>query len=388
MLSRRVEASLRASLRRFPIVGLIGSRQSGKTTLARALASGRRSSVYLDLERPSDLARLADAELYLSELSNQLVVLDEVQRRPDLFPLLRSLVDAGKRPGRFLVLGSASPELGRQAAESLAGRIVYHELPPFTLDEIGRRSWRRLWWRGGYPPSFLAGDDATSIEWRESFLRTHLERDLPQLGIRVPATQLRRFWEMLAHLHGQPWNASAVAASLGTTAPTARHYLDLLTDTFVVRQLAPWFSNLGKRLVKAPKVYLRDSGLLHALLRIESLDALRAHPVAGPSWEGWVLEQVLAVVGRRAEPYFYRTHAGAEVDLVLTRAGKPVLACEVKLSLSPAPTRGLREALSDLEGVPCFIIYPGTESYSVAPGIKTLPLSRLGAIDAALKRVP
>ena len=319
MISRRVSAKLKQSLSEFPVTALLGPRQVGKTTLARLMASGMLpdKAVYLDLELPSDLAKLAEPELYLQGHHNRLVVIDEVQRAPELFPLLRALVDQDRRPGRFLLLGSASPELSRFGAESLAGRIIYHELSPFSLDETGNDEISRLWIRGGYPLSFLATSDEESLRWREAFIATYLERDIPQLGIRVPATMLRRFWTMTAHHHGNLWNASAIANALGVSSPAASRYLDILCDTFIVRQLAPFSGNLKKRLVKSPKVYVRDSGLLHALLGIHNHEQLQGHPVVGASWEGMVIEQILAILPTGVESYFYRTSAGAEVDLLL-----------------------------------------------------------------------
>ncbi len=383
MIKRKLESVLLASLRRFPVVGLVGSRQVGKTTLARAVARRFGESVYLDLERPSDAARLADPELYLEAREKHLVVIDEIQRNPALFPVLRSLIDARRKNGRFLILGSASPALSRQAAESLAGRVIYHELAPFALEEIDagqRPAWMKLWGRGGFPGSYLAANDARSLEWREAFIDTHLQRDLPALGVRVPAASLRRFWEMLAHYHGQIWNASKIAASLGVTAPTAKHYLDTLEDTYMVRVLAPFAINLKKRLVKSPKIYLRDSGLLHALLRIGDTERLLGHPVAGASWEGWVVEQALAATGTRSGASFYRTAAGAEIDLLIERPDGRRLAFEIKLASAPAPTRGFWSALSDLNPGAAYVVYPGKERYPLGQGVEALPVGMLGEV--------
>jgi len=383
VIRRRLEPLLLASLRRFPIVGLVGARQVGKTTLARAVGHRVGRAVYLDLERPSDSARLADPELYLEPLADRLVIIDEIQRLPALFPVLRSLVDAKLRNGRFLVLGSASPDLSRQASESLAGRIVYHELAPLSLDEAGaqtRPAPMALWNRGGFPPSYLATSDGQSLDWREAFIDTHLQRDLPALGVRIPAAALRRFWEMLAHFHGQLWNASKIAASLGVSAPTAKHYLDTLQDTFMVRALPPFAANVKKRLVKSPKVYLRDSGLLHALLRVGTIDNLLGHPIAGASWEGWVIEQALAGFEGRSGAYFYRTAAGAEIDLVLERARGRRLAFEIKLGSTPSPSRGFWSGLADLKPSAAFVVYSGKERYPLARGVDALPVSMLPAI--------
>ncbi|MEN6333187.1 MAG: ATP-binding protein [Phycisphaerales bacterium] len=380
MIQRGLENEVLLSLDQFPAVGIIGSRQVGKTTLAMMIAerqSGK--AVYLDLERPSDLAKLGDAELYLRSLADSLVIIDEVQRRPELFPVIRSLIDEQRRPGRFLVLGSASPVLLRQSSESLAGRIVYHELKPFDLQEVGASpdNINRLWNRGGYPESFLAASDSASLTWREAFIQTYLERDIPNLGSQIPAVTLRRFWMMLAHCHGQLWNASKIAGSLGVDAKTARRYLDLLEDTFMVRQLQPFHANLKKRLVKSPKVYLRDSGLLHALLNIGTYEQLLGHPAAGASWEGWCIEQVLSVVAN-ATVDFYRTSAGAEIDLVLHPAGGgPAVAIEAKRSLDPRPGRGFWSAFGDLQPARGFVVYPGEESYPLGEQVWALPMGQM-----------
>ena len=383
MIRRDLEPKLLASLRHFPVVALVGPRQAGKTTLAHAVARKLGDVVYLDLERPSDAARLADPELYLETVAGRLVILDEIQRRPDLFPVLRSVVDAKRANGRFLILGSASPDLSRQASESLAGRIIYHELTPFTAGEVATRARdtrMTLWIRGGFPGSYLASSNARSVEWREAFIETHLQRDLPGLGVRIPATALRRFWEMLAHHHGQLWNASKIAGSLGVTAPTAKHYLDTLEDTFMIRQLPPFAANLKKRMVKSPKVYLRDSGLLHALLRIGTMDDLLGHPVAGASWEGWVIEQALAASGANTGASFFRTAAGAEIDLVLERPRGKRIALEIKLSSAPKPSRGFWSGIADLQPTAAYVVYPGKERYPLGPGVEALPVSMLGEI--------
>lgn len=370
---------MRQSLAEFPVTALLGPRQAGKTTLARLVASGMPpdSAVYLDLELPSDLAKLAEPELYLRSHVNRLVVIDEVQRVPGLFPLLRALVDQDRRPGRFLLLGSASPELSRFGAESLAGRIMFHELAPLTLDETGNGAIPKLWIRGGYPLSFLAPGDEESLRWREAFIATYLERDIPQLGIRVPATTLRRFWTMIAHHHGNLWNASAIANALGVSSPAASRYLDILCDTFIVRQLAPYSANVKKRLVKSPKIYVRDSGLLHALLGIHGHEQLQGHPIAGASWEGMVIEQILAILPAGIQPFFYRTSAGAEVDLLLVpRSGSPI-AVEIKHSLSPKVSKGLRCVMDDLACERGYIVYSGTEAYQIATRVTALPITML-----------
>lgn len=383
MLKRAIEARVSAGLSQFPVVGIVGARQVGKTTLAKAIAGKRKNTVYLDLELPSDLAKLDEAELYLQRHSKSLVILDEIQRRPDLFPILRALVDANRRRGRFLILGSASPDLTRQSAESLAGRVEYLELGPLSLTEVAsnRAVFPKLWYRGGYPLSYLEKEDRRSLRWRQAFIRTHLERDIPSLGVRVPATMLSRFWLMLAHSHGQLWNASRIAESLGVSPPTARHYLDILQDTFMVRQLRPFHSNVKKRLVKSSKVLLRDSGLLHALLGLESYEALLGHPSAGASWEGFVIEQLLSQLPSSWEPFFYRTSAGAEVDLVLVTPGRErVVAVEIKLSAAPRPSRGFWTALEDLKPQRSFVVYPGIDRYPLRPGVFALPVMELSRV--------
>jgi predicted AAA+ superfamily ATPase len=377
MILRKLDIA--TALSRFPVVALLGARQVGKTTLAKqaaaTLEAAGRATLYLDLERPSDLARLQDAELFLQAQTDKLVVIDEVQRRPDLFPLLRALVDADRGPGRFLILGSAAPELLRQSSESLAGRITYLELGPFTLDEVGAtpENQRRLWLRGGFPDSFLATDDDASLAWREAFIRTYLERDLPQLGFRLAATELRRFWQMLAHHHGQLWNGSQLAGSLGVNHTTVRRWLDVLEATYMARVLPPLHANLKKRLTKSPKVYLRDSGLLHALLGIRGQGDLFAHPVAGASWEGFALEQILAErPGGNAT--FYRTTVGAEIDLVLEQGARRQ-AWEFKLGLAPKPARGFWQGLEDLEIAEATIVYPGDAAYPLKESVWVRPLA-------------
>ncbi len=384
MIPRELERRVVASLKQFPVVGIVGARQVGKTTLAKSIAARRKRTVYVDLELPSDLAKLEEPELYLRSHSGALVVLDEIQRMPHLFPLMRALVDESPRRGRFLVLGSAAPSLTRQSAESLAGRIEYHELAPLLLSEVGaaERSYPRLWVRGGHPRSYLAESDGASLRWRQAFIQAHLERDLPALGVSVPATMLRRFWQMLAHEHGQLWNASKIAASLGVSPPSARHYLDILQDTFMIRQLQPFHANLKKRLIKSPKVYLRDSGLLHALLNVGTYDELRGHPAAGASWEGFIIEQILSGVPSSWGAYFYRTAAGAEVDLLLVpRAGRFIF-IEIKLSLDPRPGRGFWSAHEDLRPRKGFVVYPGDERFPLGKEVSTLPIVELERIWA------
>jgi hypothetical protein len=383
MIDRLQKPVVERLLAQFPAVGLLGARQVGKTTLAKVISRERAGSVYLDLERPSDLNKLSDPELYLANQREKLVILDEVQRTPGLFRVLRSLVDDDRRPGRFLLLGSASPDLLKQSSESLAGRIAYHELSPFLLPELRRpaREWRRLWLRGGFPLSYLAVSDAASMDWRLAFIRTHLERDLPGLGIRVSAAALSRFWQMLAHSHGQQWNAARIAASLGVSAPTVAHYLDILEDTFMLRRLPPFHANLKKRLVKAPKVYLRDSGLLHALLALADQHDLHGHPVVGASFEGWALEQVLAAKPPTWRSSFYRTATGVELDLLLERPGRQgVLAVEFKYSSAPQPSKGFWQALADIKPVHAWIVAPVNEAYLLRKDVEVVPITGLDRI--------
>ncbi|MBD3315460.1 MAG: DUF4143 domain-containing protein, partial [Chitinivibrionales bacterium] len=338
-------------------------------------------SVYLDLELPSDLQKLREAELYLENHSDKLVIIDEIQRKPELFPLIRSLVDRWSRNGSFLVLGSASPELIRQSSESLAGRILYLELSPFLTTEVGAdaETIRQLWLRGGYPRSYLAESDEASMQWRVSFGRTYLERDIPQLGIRVPSSTLDRFWTMIAHVHGQLWNASTIAQSLSVSPPTSRHYLDILEETFIVRQLKPYHANLRKRLVKSPKVYFRDSGLLHMLHGIGTIEDLFGHPAVGASWEGMVIEQLISgCPDPNGRFFFYRTAAGAEIDLLYqASSANPPVAIEIKLSPAPSLTRGFWEGMKDLQCKRGYVVYSGAERYPMAKNVTALPVASL-----------
>lgn len=375
-----MQPTIEKALARFPVVALLGPRQVGKTTLAAAIAErADRDVLHLDLELPSHVARLADPELYLGRYTEALVVLDEIQRVPELFPVLRALVDADRRPGRFLLLGSASPELLRQSAETLAGRIRYLELAPFTIDEVGRtqENLLRLWLRGGFPGSYLATSDEESSEWRSEFIRTYLERDVPALGIDLRAEPLRRFWRMLAHRHAQLWNASEMARSLGVSPPTVASYLDVLVGTFLARRLEPYQANLGKRLVKSPKVYMRDSGLLHALLDISDLDDLQGHPVVGASWEGFLIEQLLTIDQPR-DAAFYRTAAGAELDLVVSRGRRPTRGYEMKYSSAPTVAKGFWQSLTDLELKRADVLYPGEERWPLREGVEVVPAVSVG----------
>lgn len=364
-------------LRTFPVVAILGARQIGKTTLSQQIArSQTKQSHHFDLESPPDLARLDDPHLALSSLRG-LVVIDEVQLRPDLFPVLRVLADRKPTRARFLVLGSASPELLRQSSETLAGRISYYNLPGFLLSEVGEGSLQKLWLRGGFPRSFLARSLRDSRTWRESFARTFLERDLPQLGIRIAATTLRRFWTMLAHWHGQTWNGSEFGRSFGVSDVTVRRYLDLLTSALVVRQAQPWFANVSKRQVRSPKVYLRDSGLLHSLLQIDARTDLESHPKVGASWEGFLLEQVIGELGLADDQvHFWATHTGAELDLFV-RVGRRRIGFEFKRTSSPRVTPSMRAALESLDLHELNVVYAGQETFPLSKKVRAVAAARL-----------
>ena len=374
MLNRTtLEGEVRGALARSPAVALIGPRQVGKTTLARSLLAAD-SANYFDLEDPQVEAQLTEPMTALKELRG-LVVIDEVQHAPDLFKVLRVLIDRPGEPARFLLLGSASPALLRQSSESLTGRIEVIETGGFTLDETGVEGGAALWWRGGFPRSYTANGDAASRVWRREFIRAVVERDLPQLGIGAPAPAIHRFWSMLAHYHGQLWNAADPARSMGVNESTVRRYLDWLTQAFLVRQLQPWHANLGKRQVKAPKVYVRDSGLLHELLGIADPAALARHPKSGASWEGFALDQILRIA-RPDAAYFWATHGGAELDLLMFKDGRRV-GVEFKRADAPTLTTSMRVALADLELDALYVVYPGSRRYRLAERVEAVPLSAL-----------
>jgi predicted AAA+ superfamily ATPase len=364
---------IRRALKRSRVVALIGPRQCGKTTLARLVVPSD-SANYLDLEDLVSLTQLAEPMTALSGLRG-VVVIDEVQRRPDLFPVLRVLSDRKPLPTRFLIVGSASPALLKRSSESLAGRLEIISLSGFSLAEVGARMFNRHWLRGGFPRSFLARSQADSLAWRRGFIQTFLERDVPQLGMAIPAPALLHFWTMLAHYHGNIWNAAAPAHSLGVSVPTVRRYLDLLSGLFMMRQLEPWHENLSKRQVKAPKVYLRDSGLLHQLLGIRSLQELLAHPKCGASWEGYVVEQTLALI-QPDEVYFWATHTGAELDLLLFKDGRR-LGVEIKRADAPALTPSMRIALRDLRLDYLIVLYPGSRRYELTERVSVVPFDAL-----------
>ncbi|WP_298266469.1 ATP-binding protein [Geobacter sp.] len=377
MITRpRYLAQVSAALQRSPVTALLGPRQCGKTTLARMLAE-QREAHYFDLESPMDRQRLQNPELLLGALSG-LVILDEIQLAPELFGVLRVLADRPGQAARYLILGSASPQIIRKVSETLAGRIEFIDLTGFDLTEIPPKDGDRLWLRGGFPRSFLADSETDSLAWREGFIRTFLERDIPQLGISIPATAMRRFWTMLAHLHGQTWNASELGRSMGLSDKTVRHYLDILSGTYMVRQLQPWHENLKKRQVKTPKVYLRDSGLLHSLLSIGSRHDLLGHPRLGASWEGFTLEQVLCVL-RPVEAYFWATQGGAELDLLFFSGGQR-FGVECKFNEAPKVTKSMHSALADLGLRHLWVVYPGGVRYRAHEKITILPLTEIATL--------
>ncbi len=368
MIERELYNIILERLNQFPAVALLGPRQVGKTTLADAI-SKERNCIYLDLESPSDVMKLSEPELYLSLHEDKLVILDEVQRMPHLFQILRGLIDSGKRKGliagRFLLLGAASLDLLQQSGESLAGRIAYLELSPLNLLEVGTNEINKLWIRGGFPDSFLAMDERQSVIWRENFIRTYLERDIPALGPRVPAETLRRFWMMLAHNQGCLFNAAQLARGLAVDGKTITRYLDLLVDLLLVRRLYPWHNNTGKRLIKSPKIFVRDSGLTHTLLGINNFESLLSHPIVGMSWENFVIENIISTLPSTATTYFYRTAAGAEIDLLIEFSPTRCWAIEIKRSLTPQVSKGFYHAIDDTKPEASFIIYSGNEDYQI-----------------------
>lgn len=387
MLQRRLSARLLSTLNDSPVVGLLGPRQVGKTTLALEVAKhvGKRT-LYLDLERDSDRHKLSDAESYFTSHDETLFIVDEVQRRPELFPLIRGICDErirrGERNGQFLVLGSASRDLLRQSSESLAGRITYLDLAPFTLGEFAQRECNRsfierLWLRGGYPGSLLARNDAVSWEWRRSFVDTYLERDLPQLGPRLPAERLRRFWAMLSHGQGDAWNGARIAAALAVSANTSKHYLDVLADLGMVRLLKPWAGKSRKRLVRAPKVYVRDSGLVHRLANIPDLETLLGHPLCGHSFEGFAIEQLLTFCPDHWEPSYFRTATGHEIDLVLEGPRQRVRAIEIKRSRTPELSRGFLVGCEEVRATERWIVVPDGDAHAIGHDTKVIPLRDL-----------
>ena len=382
MLERQIAEKLQATIAQVPAVALLGARQVGKTTLAKTLAKGF-NSIYLDLEAPEDLLKLSDPTGFLSAHADKLVILDEIQRSPELFPTLRGLIDKnreqGRRAGQFLLLGSASMDLMRQSSESLAGRISYIEMSGLNAAEIaGDQDGRQnLWLRGGFPDSYLAANDDAAMDWLENLVRTYLERDVPQMGFRVPATRLRRLWTMLAHLQGETVNHSRLASNLEVAAKTVSNYIDILTDLLLVRRLEPWHTNVKKRLVKSPRHYVRDSGILHRLLGINSYDALLSNPVLGKSWEGFVVENIHSVLPSRAETYFYRTAAGAEIDLVIKMPSSEIWAIEIKHGVAPKLGKHYSKTCDDVGTAHKYILYGGDDEFTVGNEVKIISLARL-----------
>ncbi len=377
LIKREITSELINSLKEFPVVALIGPRQSGKTTLAKFILDKTPGAVYLDLELPSDKRKLSEPELYLSRLTDKLVIIDEIQLYPELFPLLRALVDQNRKSGRFLLLGSASKDLLRQSSESLAGRISYLELHPFDWREIGDETdIETHWWRGGYPLSLLSRSDAQSSRWLRAFLKTHLERDIPSFGLRIPVPELKRFWQMIAHLHGQQWHTQKLATSLSLSSPTILRYRQILEDLFLLRTLKPWHTNLKKRLVKSPKVYIRDSGLLHSLLELPNREALFGHPVVGFSWEGYVIEQISAATKHKYELYYWRSQAGAEADLLLVQGNEVCYTVEIKYSKSPTINRGFSEVRRDVGYPPGYVIYYGDDQFPLRKDVDAISLTK------------
>lgn len=382
MIKRRIADTLTTLINSSPAVALMGPRQVGKTTLAQEIGQTR-PSIYIDLESDAGRARLSEPELYLTQHQDKLVILDEVHRVPELFANLRGLVDQGRRSGhrtgRFLLLGSASIDLMRQSSESLAGRISYLEMAPIDAQEVPSNDVETLWTRGGFPESLLAPGDQSSLRWRQDFIRTYLERDIPLLGPRIAAETLRRFWTMLAHQQGGLFNAAELARALGIDGKTVAAYLDLMVDLLLVRRLEPWFSNIGKRLVKSPRLFVRDSGILHALLGLGDQDQVLAHPVAGASWEGFAIETIIANAPYGTTSNFFRTAAGAEIDLVLTLPGGAIWAIEIKRSLSPKLEKGFHNACEVLRPIKRFLVYPGKESYPFAGDVTVISLQDLAS---------
>lgn len=382
MIHRKIQAEISQLLSEFPAVAVLGPRQVGKTTLAQEIAAmDYPEAIYLDLESPTDQAKLSEPENYFQLHSGKLIILDEIQRVPELFAVLRGVIDRRRRQGfktgQFLILGSASLDLLKQSSESLAGRIAYVELPGITASEIAAKpliNQDKLWLRGGFPDSFLAASDAASLRWRLNFINTYLERDVPQFGPRIPAITLRRLWTMLAHSQGGQLNVAQLGANLDIAATTTKRYIELLDDLLLLRTLRPWSGNIGKRLVKSPKVYIRDSGLTHALLNLTTLDDVLSHPVVGSSWEGFVIENLLASLPIGVTPWFYRTSVGAEIDLIIEQNGQRTYAIEIKRSAVPSVSKGFYLGCDDIGATERFVVYPGRESYPIANGVTVISL--------------
>jgi predicted AAA+ superfamily ATPase len=378
MFTRKLFKTLESAVKQFPAVALLGPRQVGKTTLAFELKKHFSDSIYLDLESEQDLAKLNQPELYLKEHTDKLVILDEVHRAPGLFPILRGLIDsqkrAGKKTSQYLLLGSASPDLLKQSGESLAGRIAYLELTPLLASEIEPKDVESLWLRGGFPDSFLADSEEQSVLWRQNFIRTYLERDIPQFAPRISTETLRRFWGMISNAQGTLINVAQLAGNLGIDQKTAQSYMDLLIDLLMVRKLQPWHSNIGKRLIKSPKIYVRDSGLVHSLLSIANKEALLSHPIIGQSWEAFIIENLTATLPNGAIPYFYKTSGGAEIDLIIAWPNQEIWAIKIKRSLQPKVEKGFHQACLDLEPKKKFVVYAGQERFSLGHDVEAISL--------------
>ncbi|GAA3950328.1 AAA family ATPase [Chitinophaga oryziterrae] len=379
MITRKAKSEIIQLLEEFSAVGVLGPRQVGKTTLAEEIAASfTPEPIYLDLESPTDKAKLNESEAYFELHKGRLIILDEIQRVPELFQILRGVIDKqrrqGHKTGQFLILGSASLDLLKQSSESLAGRIAYKELSGLTVSEVNQADQDQLWLRGGFPDSFLARNDQASLRWRMNFIGTYLERDVPQFGPRIPSTSLRLLWTMLAHSQGGQVNIAQIGANLGVTAPTAKRYIELLEDLLLIRTLRPWAGNLGKRLVKSPKIYIRDSGLTHALLNLATLDDILGHPVVGASWESFVIENLLSCLPIGATPWFYRTSAGAEIDLVIEQSSGKRWAIEIKRSLAPTLSKGFHFGCEDIQATKSFIVYPGKDRFPAANNVTVLPI--------------
>ena len=377
MIKRQAQAQISKLLKQFPAVAILGPRQVGKTTLAKQLATGlKNKAIYLDMEKPADRNRLMDAHNYLHSQKDKCVIIDEVQLMPALFSVLRPLIDEYRKPGRFILLGSASPSLVKGISETLTGRIAYTELPLITTMELPANiSYNRHWLRGGFPEPLLAKTDTAAQQWKQAFIRSYVERDIENLfGVNISSVTMHRLWTMLAHVSGNIWNAETFARSLGVTAPTVLRYLDYLEGGFMVKRLLPWFTNTKKRLVKSPKVYVRDTGLLHTLLNIHNTDELLSHPVAGASWEGYVMEQIAACKNPELQLYYYRTHDGAECDAVLVKGIKPVACIEIKLSNAPTVSKGYLHCIDDLKPVYKGIVTPQSETYTAQHGVQVTGL--------------
>ena len=381
MLKRFITDRANKNLNRVPVVVLLGVRQVGKTTFAKVIAKGRKS-IYLDLEDAEDLLKLSDPKSFLRAQSDKLVILDEIQRAPDLFMVLRGLIDenrqAGRKTGQFLLLGSASADLLRQSSESLAGRITYIDMTGLNILELDKpQHIQRLWLRGGFPDGYLAADDDAAMDWLEDLIRTYLERDIPQMGFKVPSKRLKRLWTMLAHLQGESVNYSKLGANLEISSKTINHYIDILTDLLLVRRIEPWHANVKKRLVKSPRYYVRDSGVLHRLLGIGTYDALLSNPILGKSWEGFVVENIYSVLPRLAEIYFYRTAAGAEIDLVIKMPNAEVWAVEIKYGVAPKLGKHFNQTCKDVGATRKYVVYGGDDAFSIGNDVQMISLPKL-----------